>query len=124
MGSLLSGFGDLQTSGVPICELLIKLATFWLGATRGLLEAFLSGIGTNGFPICELLIKLATFWPEATRGPFGGLFSGIGALQTSGFPITYVSCWLTGWGGWLAVWLGNGPVLVLFWSWNGPGMVL
>ena len=42
---LLSGFGDLQTSDFPIFELLIKLATFWLGATRGLLEAFFRELG-------------------------------------------------------------------------------
>ena len=33
-GGLLSGFGAFQKRGFPICELLIKLGTFWLGATR------------------------------------------------------------------------------------------
>ena len=48
-GGLFSGCGALQKNGFPLCmyigELLIKLATFWLGKTRGLLEAFL-GKGT------------------------------------------------------------------------------
>ncbi len=39
-GGLFSGTGPLEKSGFPICELLIKLATFWPGATGGLLEAF------------------------------------------------------------------------------------
>ena len=84
-----------------ICELLATLATFWLGATRGLLEVFFSGIGVlhkSGFPICELLTKLATFWLGVTRGLYacmdvGSLFSGIGALEKNSFLIhMYVKC--------------------------------
>ena len=44
-GRVFSGIGALQKSGFPMCELLIKLATFWLGATRGLLEAFFRELG-------------------------------------------------------------------------------
>ena len=51
----LSGFGNwaLQKSGFPLCELLIKLATFLPGATRGPFGGLFSGIGAlqkSGFP--------------------------------------------------------------------------
>ena len=39
-GNLFSEIGALQKSGFPMCMLLIKQATYWLGATRGLWEAF------------------------------------------------------------------------------------
>ena len=76
-GVLFSGFGALQKSGFPICELLIKLATFWLGATRSLFGGLFSGFGAlqkSAFPMCELLIKLATFWQEAFWAPFFGIW--------------------------------------------------
>ena len=44
-GGLFSGIGALQKNGFPICELLITLATFWLGATRGLLETLFREFG-------------------------------------------------------------------------------
>ncbi len=50
-------------AGLPICELLINLATFWLGATRNLLETFFGDVGhfkKAASTICELLIKLAS----------------------------------------------------------------
>ena len=64
-----------------MCELLIKLATFWLGATRGLLEAFyrlvLSTLGLSG-PLWASLGLSGPFWAslglsEASLGRPGGL---------------------------------------------------
>ena len=92
-GGRFSGFGALQKSGFPICELLIKLATFWLGATRSLLEAFFSGFGAlqkSGFPMCELLIKLATVWLRATRNLLEAIFRDLGPFKKAASQ--YVSC--------------------------------
>ena len=64
-----------------MCELLLKLVTFWLEATRGLWEAFCRDSGplqTSGFPICELLLKLADFWLRATRGLLEAFFRDLG----------------------------------------------
>ena len=44
-GAPFSGFGALHKSGFPLCEVLRKLATFWLEATRGLLDAFFRELG-------------------------------------------------------------------------------
>ena len=87
-------------AGFPICELLIKLASFWLGAPRSLWRPF-SGFGAlqkSGLPICEVLIKLATvderpMYICTKRGP-----------QRPNVDRTGLSCaWLAGWlGGWLA----------------------
>ena len=52
-------------AGFPICELLIKLATFWLGATRSLFSGFVA-LQKSGLPICELLIKLAAVGERPT----------------------------------------------------------
>ena len=39
-----SGIGALQKSGFPVYELLIKLATFWPGATRAFWRPFFGGL--------------------------------------------------------------------------------
>ena len=52
-----------------ICELQIKLASFWLRETRIPSEAFFSGFGAlqkSGLPICELLMKLAAVGERLT----------------------------------------------------------
>ena len=76
-------------AGFPICELLIKLATFWLGATRNLLEGF-GALQKSGFPICELLIHLATFWIGSTRSLLDSFFWDLGPFKNAA--CQYVSC--------------------------------
>ena len=65
--------GALQKSGVQICELLIKLATFWPGATRGLGSGLFSGIRalrTSGFPIHTYIHTYIHMWFAHKTGQF------------------------------------------------------
>ena len=82
---------------LPNMEMLIKLATFWPGATREPFGGLFSGHGalrTSGFPIhtymhkyiCGLLMKLATFWLGATKGLLEAFFRKLEPFETEPLP--------------------------------------
>ena len=70
-GGLFSGFGALRKSGFPMCELLAKLGTFWLRATRNLLEAFSGDLGPFKKAASQYV---TTFWLGATRNLLESFF--------------------------------------------------
>ena len=70
-GGLFSGFGALRKSGFPMCELLARLGTFWLRATRNLLEAFFGDLGPFKKAASQYV---TTFWLGVTRNLLESFF--------------------------------------------------